>query len=194
MIFHPIPLATLQEFNVLLSQMETGCSAGTLNLPHVTEIDPAPHLSDSKLSLLQGSVLLQPLLKAPLPYLFIMWLTMCVYLTQHICLQGNLEISKGRAIYSSDEKWWQRQRRCCHWPAGQNYQPGLVLLDHARWWISTFLKAWELDQLRPVPGIRQVFRKNSLSFIYHWDEARRIIARIIHPNWPTASPCEGLHT
>lgn len=25
-----------------------------------------------------------------------MWLTKCVYLTQHICLQGNLEISKGR--------------------------------------------------------------------------------------------------
>lgn len=83
--------------------METGCSAGTPNLPHVTEIDPAPHLSDSKLSLLQGSVLLRPLFKAPLPYLFITWLTRCVYLTQHTCLQGNLEISKGRAIYSSDD-------------------------------------------------------------------------------------------
>lgn len=54
-------------------------------------------------------------------------------------------------------------------------------------------KTWALDQLWPVPGIRQVLRKNSLSFVDHWDEARRIIARIIIPTGQLGVPVKGAY-
>lgn len=96
MIFHPISLATLQEFNVLLPQMETGCSAGTPNLPHVTEIDPAPHLSDSRLSLLQGSVLLWPLFKSTSTFL--------IYnVAYKVCLPHSAYLPSGQP--------WNKQRK-----------------------------------------------------------------------------------
>lgn len=103
MVFYPIPLAILQEFNIFILQMETSQLGGAANPPRVADIVLVPHLSDLKLGLLSGSALQRPLvLKATPPYLFIMWLTGRVYIPQHIYLQGMRNAGKGKNYTALD--------------------------------------------------------------------------------------------
>lgn len=116
-VFHPILLATLQEFNILILQMETCGPGRILNLPGVTEMNSTPHRSDSKLKSFLGSALQWPFLLKAIPlYLFIMWFTRQGYITQHIYLHGNLvKQGTGYLLYVSDEKWYsERQEWFCH--------------------------------------------------------------------------------
>lgn len=76
MVFYPIPLAVLQEFNILILQVETSQWGVAANPPSVADVVLVPPLSNLKLSLLLGSALQRPLvLKTTPPYVFIMWLT-----------------------------------------------------------------------------------------------------------------------
>lgn len=102
MVFYPIPLAVLQEFNILILQVETSQWGVAANPPSVTDMVLVPPLSNLKLSLLLGSALQRPLvLKTTPPYVFIMRLTGRVYIPQHIYLQGTRNAGKSKNYYAA---------------------------------------------------------------------------------------------
>lgn len=102
MVFYPIPLAVLQEFNILILQVETSQWGVAANPPSVADVVLVPPLSNLKLSLLLGSALQRPLVLKNNP-------TLCIYnvayracyIPQHIYLQGTRNAGKSKNYYAA---------------------------------------------------------------------------------------------